>query len=681
MAIITPLITRLKDKGTFITFQSTAEDVSYTFNNSSKKMRFSKFVLLDLPNIESPASGENYFNFKNIESVFINGLSNASPQVTADSYDLANSLQNYMLNLETVLITDADYDANTNLNVAERVFFKWLKEVGAIRFEAADANEKSSSSSNKFVEEVSDDYSSVVKYIGEIDIEGSHRDSTNAYKEIYALIPTNHGKTPVVLFKSEFDDNYKIGIYKSDSEYIVGRDGDDDPTSAGLSVIAQFDVDVPKSSFDYTVDGDAEHPYDSLLTDLDTDLYVLGPANDPSNLEIERDDDGTIHSFIKSNLDGIMIDFDQSSYKYFEDNPTKTSFAQYNDSGSGGDFEFNTMLIYYDVWDEDNPDDVSTNLYGIAFLDDLEAVSVSGSKITSLTKYQPNESIRKQGNSYGLRLNLKFDITADNVDQRIEVSVNDYNTFSMLLFSEAMEQMYAFNYSLQNAISTHATMSTRMDALEQLVLNQATREQYESRLSNIEAQLADVEPNSELLTLIRSMDDRINNILAGNEVDIPVTYRFNLIPRGNMVISRDDNYIYMESSNDPYTSISKKQLFFDVDQSLYKKNIITNVNNGLVYHEDTLATATMGSDLYLYINDSIIKWKANKFIEIKIDQQIDFAGYGIIIKTDALNAENNSSEYGVLIKGIPGSELMSHRPHIRIICISTAPLKFITMLL
>ena len=138
---VAPLIKPIQtQKGMFYTFQSSLEDLTLTFNNNTNKFRFSKFALLRLPNIGEPAaqfSSDNKPQFLALgETSLIEGLDNDQ------SFNLATSFQNYALNLESLLLSQPGYQRSEKLTIAERVFFKWLKELGAIRFQNANSLEK-----------------------------------------------------------------------------------------------------------------------------------------------------------------------------------------------------------------------------------------------------------------------------------------------------------------------------------------------------------------------------------------------------------------------------------------------------------------------------------------------------------------------------------------------------------
>ena len=139
----TPLIkTPQADGGTFYTLSSSARDLSKTLNNDNLKLVFSKFVLLNIPDFDKLdpntfSNYENYMQFDTIDGMIASGGLKGDPNV-----NFTESLQNYALNLEELIISDSSYDNTIQRSVAERVFFKWMKETGAIRFRAATNLEK-----------------------------------------------------------------------------------------------------------------------------------------------------------------------------------------------------------------------------------------------------------------------------------------------------------------------------------------------------------------------------------------------------------------------------------------------------------------------------------------------------------------------------------------------------------
>ena len=134
--------------------------------------------------------------------------------------------------------------------------------------------------------------------------------------------------------------------------------------------------------------------------------------------------------YLRSTHDGMTIDFDLTDYLIASQNTTIKSFSQLNDSVGNEDFEFNAILVYYDVYDPapnavagTEPVSVS-NLYGVYF---LNKVVQSGSEfiIPMITKNKPDTINKTNGNSFAFKVNLKFDTSIEDVS--VEKSINDYS--------------------------------------------------------------------------------------------------------------------------------------------------------------------------------------------------------------------------------------------------------------
>ena len=137
---VTPLIKPIQNKkGIFYTFQSALEDINITLTNSENAVRFSKFALLRVPEFGTPDSLETDNKFQFLaqgESTILEGVN------TDQNINLAQSFQSYALNMEALLISRPQYKRDEKLTISERVFWKWLKEAGGIRFRDANNIEK-----------------------------------------------------------------------------------------------------------------------------------------------------------------------------------------------------------------------------------------------------------------------------------------------------------------------------------------------------------------------------------------------------------------------------------------------------------------------------------------------------------------------------------------------------------
>jgi hypothetical protein len=141
----TPFIRPLQVQGgTFYSFSSSAEDLSFTFNNSINKFKFSKFALLNIPPINNGDPLGNSLKLNAPDSAFIDYATSADQIITGNAnVDFSQSFQSYCLNLESTILSSSDYNSDIKQTVAERVFFKWIKEIGGIRYQKASSTQVS----------------------------------------------------------------------------------------------------------------------------------------------------------------------------------------------------------------------------------------------------------------------------------------------------------------------------------------------------------------------------------------------------------------------------------------------------------------------------------------------------------------------------------------------------------
>ena len=133
----TPIYRHLKNNGTTIyAFPGAEEDINQIGDNY--KMSFSKFVLLNLPKVQTALSNEP------ITWDFENTFYGASPQPASNYADrVVNSLRNYVANHEVTIrntkINESEYfyDNAVLQTNAEKIFFKWAKKLNLIQFEPA----------------------------------------------------------------------------------------------------------------------------------------------------------------------------------------------------------------------------------------------------------------------------------------------------------------------------------------------------------------------------------------------------------------------------------------------------------------------------------------------------------------------------------------------------------------
>ena len=681
----TPFIRPLQVQGgTFYTFSSSAEDLAFTFNNSNNKFKFSKFALLNIPNFDnSSSSNTNYVRLNGPDSAFLDWANNTQKIITGDSnIDFSQSFQSYCLNLESTITGDDNYDPNNKQNISERIFFKWLKEIGAIRFRPANSTEVVPTLNQNNVTIIDDlpvtqkryvegdtaagttgsygmtgaSYNRVVQYVGSLDIVNSVTNNNNSYSEVYVYVPTAAGNTPTVLFKNVVDGNYypdyqwtNNPLNPLNDEYLFGRNYTETNPS-GLTSLAIFDDDVlgsPSASYIDTglsitpVSGNWYSPRDTANTYFTDSLFT-----DPSNYLITKTANSNSLTYVRSKLDSIGIDFDPDSYKAIIDDTSISTIDEYNSTSSASDFEFNAALVYYDVYDPADPTDFATNLYGVLFLDEVNSSS-GDIFIPRSQKKRPNPVTGLNGNSYGFKINLKFDSDIDQTG--VEQAINDYSPFSLSIFMDAMNVLQDSSATLNRSSSQFIDLSNRVTNLENLALTTETTLNFNARIAALEQSLAANQAlfnnTQSIMNLINQNYDLSRSIL-NNETSVEVSYNLNTINQGlgigvdrsipNLVTINNSNQDFNIGQNSGYGILT--QTGQNVIELLNFSNYFKHINNGLVIN--------LTGDMTIRINDTNVKWKNGQRFRISFGDKVYPQSSIITIVTDALGLYPLSSPSG-----------------------------------
>lgn len=713
----TPFIRRIPiSGGQFYTFQSAAEDLNLNIgDNSTRKFRFSKFALLNIPPIQEAEDG-------NLNTVKLNATlggykrynSNTSNDV---NYHFANSFQNYCLNLETMIIDDPNYKQEYALTVSERVFFKWLKEVTAIRF---DESEVQGLNDVRFVEEEETvNYNRVVKFIGDVDISGNIYGKNATYTEIYVNIPADCGYSSNVKFKTVEDNNYKPlkSFFRTEdgtlnNEIIYGHNFDEIHPNQ-LDIRANYDVDfkfddTPPSNYstwrnnpglklfkrklnntginpDF-IDTDTELPADFEINKwhygtIDQENgYLLEPEfTNPTNdylVLIERDTSNDIGmvKFQRSRLDGICIDFDKESYRSDYDGPIFENLHDLGRTYQSGDFDFNAVLIYYDVYetttkieDDDsityNDNVLATNLFGVLFLDDVKPYADFGGRIESFRKQRASDALNKNGNEFSIKVNLRVDVNNPmNVlslpYDRVSTVVNENNTLAMNLFLDSLREMVKVSSFLENNEMRFFEIDKRLRRVEDVKSAAGLLE----RINEVEETLSQLNPNDKknfdtLQTLINELQTKYNNLLLGKS-NLNVALDLGSLQSGrNIELERTSEYVkinantqnFQYSTNPIFSEFETKtgkngRLFLSKDLELTRGNSYYRFSNPneTIYKPE--------HDIIINLDDSQIKWHDGKLFRIYFEYGIDlFANNNsVTIKT---NSQGNFDKTIIRIDG------------------------------
>jgi hypothetical protein len=717
----TPFIRPLQVQGgTFYSFSSSAEDLSFTFNNSVNKFKFSKFALLNIPPLNNGDPLGNSLKLNAPDSAFLDFATDARQIITGNAnIDFSQSFQSYCLNLESTILSSTDYNSDIKQTVAEKVFFKWLKEIGGIRYQPANSTQVTSllnqnqvpvnvnglptSNQLRWVEGdpiggtgsyglTGANYNRVVQYIGNLDIVNSVKNNNNTYSEVYVYVPTKDGNTPTVLFKNNLDVNYLQDYQWTNNpedplndEYLQGR-AYDELNPSGLTNLAIFDDDVlgaPTVTFTDTDDGATGAG--NWYTPRDTaDTYFTDTIfYDPTSQILTKTFNSVSQTYVRTKLDSVGIDFDPDSYEQIVSDSSISTIEEFNSTAASEDFNFNCVLIYYDVYDPATPVDSATNLYGVLFLDDVQDSGANIYSIPTLKKYKPNIVTKLNGNSYGFKINLKFDVDIDQTG--VEQAINDYSPFSLSMFMDSMNVLQDATSTINNTASTYVGLEQRVSNLESLSLTSDSVFNIDKRISDLEASLAANQAifnNTQAIMGLINQNYELVRALINNETSIEVSYNLNLIKQGpGIVVDRSiPNQLIISNDNQDYNIGVDGGV---VTLSTTSNNVISlrpygnytkHVNNG--------TPITLTSDLTIRLNDTDQKWRRGQVYRFSFGDQIYPGDYNVTFLTDATGSYPVSSPsgvpYGNLIIALNKTEFEAkdYLPVIDIICTNSENLTF-----
>ena len=619
--------------GTMYAFASSARDMTRAFNSSDLNFEFSKFALLDLPDFTDSVNGSNTIDFElNLKQASGQAYVAGQPNI-----DWAQTFQNYALNMEEILLKDDDYDPIILASDAEKIFFKWMSALGAIKFRPTDSNE---STTGAYAENNSailggSNYDKVVKYLGTIDAENDVAYQGNTYHEVYINVPTSVGNTPLVLFKPTDYNTSATKLFPTDSEAanIEGREGQTHPD--------------PNINLSPVVDNWSQSQ-------------------------------GAFYDIATNATDSVGIDFDTASYAGIQNNPDVKSLLDF--AKTGQQFRFNAVLVYYDLYSQSVPANRSTNLYGILILDDILDAYGPGTKIHEQIKFKPNEVTGLNGNAYSLKLNLKFNSSLDNVG--VETSVNDFTTFSMDLFMDTTTALENATDLLLQTNNRYSKVTERLDSLENIILGTAKAAELETRIKEIEddftASSLQLQDSNALLDLVNNAHAKINQLIDGT---IPVELQYNtdviFAGRGTTVDKSVAGKIKVNNTVDGYmvadvfrwdiasktvvSQLSANNLFDPGSASQYGVWAKLVPFSNRLSLKNITDSGVFNGNLNIYIDDSTNGWSKGQIFRVALDN-IDINGNNIKIWT------STSTGFNQAVANIDPSQLITTTPYIEVVC-------------
>jgi len=340
-------------------------------------------------------------------------------------------------------------------------------------------------------------------------------------------------------------------------------------------------------------------------------------------------------------------------------------------------------LVYYDMVDLSNSANTTTNLYGLLLLDNVTPTT-DGGFIQRYPKFKPNVVTGQNGNSYGFKINLRFDASPGT--SGIDTIVNDYNTFSMGLFSDASAQLQSSAQIFQRQQVEIANLELRLAAVENTLNSVSTSAFLQSQINSLQTQVDNASlafaSSTTLLDLIAKNSDEIQ-ALANGEVSETLQYNTSVVRQGTgiTVNTNTPNQIHISNNVQEYNFMVPLDIS---DLPINPTNPLNlNVVDPRVFVElgtftnmlrlDTINQA--GGDLNIFIDDLSVQWRTGQTVRLTFNNVPLMGSRNIKIYTDSPSRLNNGS-YGKLAATIPNTDL-STLPIIDLICTEQGVLNFV----
>lgn len=424
----TPLIKPRQQGGTFYTFASALEDVGLNINELKNKVSLSHYVLLNLPAFDSSVS------FSELEG-----------EINQGDYVFAQDFQSYVLNMETVLRNQPKYNFADSLTVSERVFWKYLEKTKAVTF--VDDLDKEGNPTGYFV-----DANNCVQAFGAITSGAQRTDSYGLYNETFVQIPSSYGKMKV-LFKNVDDRNfYRHKFYTDSSSDLIEYIDENECPNASIG--------------DFT-----------LHTGLSAKAIFDGEDNGIGYYEVTDEDHRPCVEFSLSELrkyydeesltyDDIAITHSIDTSTYFDSSVDSSNYSIDSSLDSSSYYEFNSVLVYYSIYDSTGKNVLATNAYGLLILDNAVSEGEKSYKFPVLVKKK--STLDDIGNSYSFRLNIK---TTSVYNGDIIVTDNSTAAYAMSEdFNDTIRNLADSIEILRSNANLIAVMSTDNITIKQLVI-------------------------------------------------------------------------------------------------------------------------------------------------------------------------------------------------------------------
>jgi hypothetical protein len=448
-------------------------------------------------------------------------------------------------------------------------------------------------------------YDRFVQYIGEITGISNVQEANRNYTEVQAQIPDHAGATPDILFRTNYDVNYKPNLTFPilPSQY--------QPEILGAELFTSPIVNTPQN-----------YP-GSYFAQFDTPDFTYETATGDS---LRRSGDyfgvsGDINNPVVngSTIDGVGVDFNTSHYvKMNIYNKVLTNFDQFNalevNNTPPSDFEYNAILWYYTVQKTDLTGVVTTktNLYGISFLDNPDNNPVDEEIGIRFPVYKKMVSNGQQdGTAYAYSLNLNFNIVNENPQQAYNPEAIN-SLFSMNLFNQAMSRLSSTNDSFMNVIANQGYLEDEINSIKQLLYTQTDITTINAKISNLENLLRLYSSNQIVSTdsisvvtnpgtpVSISLFNRETSYTSINNINTTDLYNTSGIIPLNLTVPENKNFLLNIINNDAValTLPNNDRLTIVLDTDLaYKQSVDIMISGSQI--------ASQNKKLDIYINTTV----------------------------------------------------------------------------
>lgn len=186
------------------------------------------------------------------------------------------------------------------------------------------------------------------------------------------------------------------------------------------------------------------------------------------------------------------------------------------------DFEFNAILLYYDIWSDTDKTYRATNLYGILFVNNFNDKGAGSFQIPTFEKVAPSKE--STGNGFATRLIIKT--TANTEQTTSEVTINDYSTVSMELYMNALQELNKVNAKYDKFISTYSDIDPKISQILGMLNRIEPNEELQKQITTIESQVKRNQKTARISNedLFELFNRTINEIKTSATSNINVQY-------------------------------------------------------------------------------------------------------------------------------------------------------------